>query len=275
MNQNGFPLKGMNDNERPRDHRREAAFNAPLPVLVLIGALIACYAVPVYLAPDIYEKLVLYFSLIPARLFPGAEQASMIFPGGEGAKVWTLFSYAFLHGSWTHLALNSVWLLAFGSPLARRLGTFRFFLFYFICGAIGGLLHAGLSAGSLVPVIGASGAISGLMGGAVRFVFLADGPLGAVGRSEWTSAHASRAQSGVLSTLTDRRVLLFVAVWVGLNLLQGMGLPLTGEPVQVAWIAHLGGFFAGLLLFGFFDPPRYSASGGPGNVNYGDWRGRL
>ncbi|MDE1173541.1 MAG: rhomboid family intramembrane serine protease [Parvibaculaceae bacterium] len=275
MNENGLPFRAVNDNERPPAPRREAAFNAPAPVLLLIAALIICYAVPVYWMPGLGEPLLLYGSLIPARLFPGADQAAMVFPGGWAASVWTLFSYTFLHGSWPHVLLNAVWLLAFGTPMARRLGTVRFFAFYFLCGAIGGLIHAAFNAGSLVPAIGASGAISGLMGGAARFVFLADGPLGAVGRSEWSSSHAVRAEAGIVAALTDRRILIFVAVWVGLNLLQATGLPLTGQPVQVAWIAHLGGFFTGLLLFGLFDPPAYSPSGGPGNVNYGEWKGKL
>ena len=65
-----------------------------------------------------------------------------------------------------------------------------------------------------------------------------------------------------------------MAAWIGINILFGAtGLSITGGVANVAWEAHLGGFAAGLLAFGLFDPPAYSASGGPGNVGYGDWGG--
>ncbi|HEX7775144.1 MAG TPA: rhomboid family intramembrane serine protease, partial [Parvibaculum sp.] len=107
-----------------------------------------------------------------------------------------------------------------------------------------------------------------------RFVFLTGGPLGGLGGSSYGTT-APRAQASIGRALTDRRVLIFVAVWIGLNFLFGpTGITVTGEAVNVAWEAHLGGFLAGLLLFGFFDPYRTSPSGGPGNVGYGEWSGR-
>ena len=170
--------------------------------------------------------------------------------------------------------MNSVWLLAFGSAIARRIGSFRFLLFYFFCGVVGALLHVALYGGSLVPVVGASGAISGLMGGAVRFVFLAGGPLGGLGGQRGASS-APRAQMSIGAALRDRRVLLFVSVWIALNAFFGIsGLTPSGGVADIAWIAHLGGFLAGLLFFGIFDGHKSSESGGPGNVGYGEWSGR-
>ena len=250
------------------------AFNAPAIVLALIAALVGAYALFAWLPEETQETLLILFALFPARFIPPAAHPDMVFPGGVAGDLWTLVSYTFMHGSWTHVIVNSVWLLAFGSPVARRIGAARFALFYFMCGIVGGLTHVALNGGSLMPVVGASAAISGLMGGAARFVFLADGPLGALGGNRGPSS-APRAQASIRRALSDRRVLIFVGVWIGLNFIFGpTGITMTGETANVAWEAHLGGFLAGLFLFGLFDPYRMSPSGGPGNVGYGEWSGR-
>jgi membrane associated rhomboid family serine protease len=249
------------------------AFNVPGIVLALIVALVGTFAVLGQLSEAGQENVLLLFALFPARLFPPSGMPDVVFPGGAAGDIWTLFSYTFLHGSWTHVAVNAVWLLAFGSPVARRLGAVRFLLFYFFCGLGGAFAHILFHQGSLVPVVGASAAISGLMGGAARFVFLAGGPLGGLGGA--VDARGPRQHASIGRALSDRRVIIFVAVWIGLNFLFGpTGLTVTGETANIAWEAHLGGFLAGLLFFGFFDPFRASPSGGPGNVGYGEWSGR-
>lgn len=265
----------MVNSELPVPTRQEPpAFNVPSSVLFLIGAMIIGFAAFDWASVAQQEQLFLYFSLVPARFIAPVGYPDLIFPGGFAGDAWTLITYTFMHGSWTHVIMNAIWLLAFGSAIARRIGGMRFVLFYFFCGIVGGLLHVVLNGGSMVPVVGASGAISGLMGGAARFVFLAGGPLGGLAGQAGLSS-APRAQASIFKALTDRRVLIFVGVWVGLNFLFGMtGITPSGETANVAWIAHLGGFFAGLLFFGFFDPYRSSSSGGPGNVGYGEWSGR-
>jgi len=103
-------------------------------------------------------------------------------------------------------------------------------------------------------MIGASAAISGAMAAAMRFVFQNGGPLG-VWRDGDSAAY--RVPAAPLSvTLRDKRFLMFVAVWIGLNALFGLGtISLGGEDGQeIAWQAHIGGFFAGLFLFNVFDP---------------------
>jgi membrane associated rhomboid family serine protease len=250
------------------------AFNVPSIVLALIGTLIVAYAAFDWATFQQQDELLMWFALFPARFIAPAGHPDLLFPGGFAGDVWTLFTYTFMHGSWTHVIMNVIWLLAFGSPIARRIGALRFLLFYFFCGVVGGLLHVAVSGGSLAPVIGASGAISGLMGGAVRFVFLADGPLGGLAGQPGPSS-APRASASIGQVLRDRRVLTFVGLWVGLNFLFGVtGLTPSGAIANIAWVAHLGGFVAGLLFFGLFDPYRSSPSGGPGNVGYGEWTGR-
>jgi membrane associated rhomboid family serine protease len=97
-------------------------------------------------------------------------------------------------------------------------------------------------------LIGASGAVSGLTAAALRFAFVSPG----YGRE------AVQAPAPPLSVaFQDRRVIAFVAVWFGLNLLAGLGMPVSGSAeVQIAWEAHVGGFLAGLALFPLFDPVR-------------------
>ncbi|MEQ8267935.1 MAG: rhomboid family intramembrane serine protease [Parvibaculum sp.] len=256
--------------------REPPAFNVPWPVMALLIPIVAVFLAMGAVSFEAQERIILLFALFPSRYLPEAGLFSQGLPGGVAAEFWTPITYTFLHGGWEHVIVNSVWLLAFGSPIARRFGALRFFLFYFLCGAAGAFLHVLLYPGSSVPVVGASAAISGLMGGAARFVFLAGGPLGALGgRANGMSSQAPRRKASIAAALSDRRTLIFVGVWIGLNFLFG-ATPLSGVlgvTVQVAWEAHLGGFIVGLLVFGFFDPPRRSPSGGPGNVGYGEWLG--
>jgi membrane associated rhomboid family serine protease len=100
--------------------------------------------------------------------------------------------------------------------------------------------------------VGASGAISGLMGGALRFLF---GPLSDDG-PEPLAGKSGRAEPLSLSeTLTDRRILIVIGAWTALNIVAAVAVPAILEGVSIAWEAHLGGFFTGLLTFGLFDPP--------------------
>lgn len=250
------------------------AFNAPAIILGLVGALFGIHLIATFMDPAEANRLMVYFALSPARYAPPASGEFLSLPGGLLVDLAGFVTHIFLHADWGHLIFNSIWLLAFGTPVARRFGATRFLLFFLVCGIIGGLTHVVIHAGELVFVVGASGAVSGLMGGAARFVFLAGGPLGLIAAQDPSLPGAPRAQATIVQALSDRRTLLFVGVWLGVNLLFGLsGLSLSGETVSVAWEAHLGGFAAGLLLFGFFDPMKQSPSGGPGNVGYGEWRG--
>ncbi len=250
------------------------AFNAPAVVIGLIGMLAGVHVISLFLDPSEQNRLVAYFALSPARFAPLPTGEYLPLPGGLFIDLAGFVTHMFLHANWTHLIFNCVWLLAFGTPLARRFGAIRFVVFFFVTGIVGGLTHVVIHAGELAFVVGASGAISGLMGGAARFVFLGDGPLGLMTSRDPSLPGAPRAQATILRALTDRRTLLFVGVWLALNLVFGLsGLTLDGETVSIAWEAHLGGFLAGLFLFGLFDPMKRSPSGGPGNVGYGKWRG--
>ncbi len=104
-------------------------------------------------------------------------------PGHLAAALFRLHpgvTYSLLHGSWMHFGVNAVWLLAFGSAVARRFGAMRFLAFFAVTAAAGAAMHLLTNSGSQAPMIGASASISGAMAAAMRFAFQRGGPLGAL-----------------------------------------------------------------------------------------------
>lgn len=233
--------------ERDEAPGREPAINLPAGVIALLVVMGAIHALRVYvLTPDQDDLVLLRFAFIPARYDAAAE--GVVFPGGGWAELWSPLTYAFLHGDWGHYLMNAVWLAAFGSALARRFGTLRFLLFSAFAAIAGALAFYVFNPHVLAPVIGASGAISGHMAAVARFLFQAGGPLGG-GRAAMMPALPLAA------ALRDRRVVLFLGIWIVTNLVFGLGVvTLAGESSPIAWEAHLGGFAFGLFAFGLFDP---------------------
>ena len=238
---------------------RERIFNVPGVVLALLAAIGLVHAFLVLgLTQQQTTEFLLLFAFIPARydpsLLPGAA-----WPGGLAADVWTFVSYALIHGDLNHLLFNAVWLLAFGTAVARRFGAPRFLAFCAVTAAAGAALHLATHFGDLLPMVGASAAISGMMAAAMRFAFQPGGPLGLWGRDQ----QAYRVPAVPLKVaLRDSRLLAFLLVWFGINALFGSGLfRMPGIEQAIAWEAHIGGFLAGLTAFAAFDPAARSAGG--------------
>ena len=231
----------------------EPIFNVPAIVLAIIGTFVLVLAGEELLLTNEEDIAFLYyFAFVPARY-----DASLLppesFPGGIGAEIWTFVTYAFIHGDIVHLAMNSVWFLPFGSAVARRFGNLRFIGFFAITAAAGALAHLVTHRGELMPMIGASAAVSGFMAGATRFAFQHGGPL-TMFRSEEPAAYLVPA-APLFVALRDSRIVVFLLAWFGLNVLFGIGsIGLPGAEQSIAWQAHIGGFVAGLLLFSLFDP---------------------
>jgi membrane associated rhomboid family serine protease len=278
--------------------RREPMFDAPLVVLGLIAVLIAIQAVLNWAPDAIQDGVVRDFAFIPGRLtisiwprrlielieransdpaaLQQARQIRALGILGGGAKPWTLLTYAFLHGSWTHVLLNSVWLVAFGPPIARRFGSGRFLLFAAVTAVFSALAHWASAPMDFSPLIGASGADSGLMGAATRFMFQPGAPLGPstpIDRPEIESVPAASLRG----VFVDRRAMIFLVIWLTMNFIFGAGAQTLGlSDMPVAWVAHLGGFFSGLLLFPLFDRPfrpppmsgEFAPDPPPGNVSF-------
>jgi membrane associated rhomboid family serine protease len=199
----------------------------------------------------IAPNFLLLFAFIPAR-YDASVMPDMAWPGGWAADVWTFITYALLHANLMHLVVNSIWLAAFGTPLARRFGLSRF-LFFSACGAAAGALaHLAAHPSDAIPLVGASAAISAHMAAVCRFAFDRNTRFLPMGERDWRT----RARP-LVEILRDRRVLGFLAAWFAVNLL--FGLTNAGGTIQsgaLAWEAHIGGFVFGLLAFRFFDPVR-------------------
>jgi membrane associated rhomboid family serine protease len=241
----------------------EPIFNIPRVVVATIAVLAVIHLVrAVVLTPTEDLEILLRFAFIPARFGTAlAEQGE--FPGGFAADVWSFFSYALLHNDAMHLFVNVLWLLPFGSAVARRFGTLRFLLLFAVTAAAGAAVHllthrtqiTMASTSDLVIMLGASGSVSGLMAAAIRFAFQQGGPLENWRNPDPASYRIPAAPLG--AALRNRRVFLFLAIWFGLNFVSGVGGSFVpGAQNEIAWQTHIGGLLAGLLLFPLFDPVR-------------------
>lgn len=229
----------------------EPIFNVPPVILWLSAAMALIHGARAFLTQDQDNLVLVWFAFIPARYDP-AIAAIIDFPGGIAADIWTFFTYAFLHAEVLHIFANLVWLLAFGSAVAWRFGTVRFLVFFAVTSALSAATYLAFHADETVPVIGASGAISGAMAAACRFVFADGGPLFMRGRDP--RAYQLPALP-LRQALKNRGVLVFLGAWFLFNLVFSISaITSSFTDTTVAWEAHLGGFLAGLFLFRFFDP---------------------
>jgi membrane associated rhomboid family serine protease len=227
------------------------------PILTLPGALsayvlvLAVVHLRVLLPPELENWTIDAFGFIPKRY--DSTLLAIDFPGGAGAKVWTFVTYSLLHANLSHIGFNVLWLLPFGSALARRFGAIRFFVFMAVTAAAGALAHLLTHEHGVAPMIGASASVSGTMAAAIRFAFV-KGSFLSFSRGDADAAARVPALS-LIRALRNARVLAFLAVWFGVNIIFGLGSIAIGtDGASVAWQAHIGGFFAGLLLFSLFDP---------------------
>ncbi len=259
---------------------RQPVFNIPAPIVVVLAVLLLVHLVR-QIIPDAWDDAAFsHLAFVPGRLTfafdrdavidammslaaqgsEGYRQASAgrFFLGDGSLQPWTMVSYALLHADWTHVGLNGVWLLAFGTPVARRT-TFKRFLALLATTALAGAVVQYLAHPlDLAPVIGASAAVSGCMGATLRFMFQPRLPTvafhdAAIETPRWPVIAPVQPLRAIM---TDRRAVTFLIAWFGTNLLFGLGsigFGLSSGPI--AWQAHIGGFCAGLLLFPLFDGP--------------------
>ena len=234
-----------------RSSGREPMINAPGVVTGLIAVFVVVQLAQMLAGPQWGERLLLAIAFIPLRYVSSPAELAGI-PGGQGAAVWSFVTYALAHGGWLHLAVNSMWMLAFGSVLARRLGAWRFLVFSAISAAFAAGAHLWLYWGQASVLVGASGAISGQMAGAVRLIFAPPAGLRGI-----TALDPVRVRPlSLVETFTNSQALIFLGVWLGLALATGaLNINPTGSGSTIAWEAHVGGFIAGLVLFGFLDKP--------------------
>jgi membrane associated rhomboid family serine protease len=201
--------------DRPR-------LTAPLAVAAIGLVDLALCAALAALPPADSAAVVDRFGLVPRDLL-----RALAHPGPGSARAWlTPLSSMFLHAGPLHLAGNLVYLWIFGADLEARLGHWRFLLFYLACGLAAAALHVASAPSSWLPTVGASGAISGLLG-----AYAARDPTRRV-RLYWPRGEVP--------------ALAFLLLWVALQL--AAGIDAWGRGGAVAGFAHLGGFAAGAVL---------------------------
>jgi membrane associated rhomboid family serine protease len=199
---------------------REPLLNAPWPILALSLGLIGLYAVQKY-----------GLAMSDADI----KRVALSAPALEAGAWQGLFISLFLHGSWPHVLMNSIAALAFGPPVARLMGlgargVIAFFAFYLVCGAIAGAGFVALNPHDPTPLVGASGAISGLLGAASRII---------EGR-------------GRIGRMFGGTVIGMAVAWIIVNAVLGLTGLTPGATGPVAWQAHVIGYIAGVVLIGPF-----------------------
>lgn len=246
---------------------REKLINLPGVVTILLLLLGGVEFIVAYGPQTVSERLYDALAFIPVRLSlylspadvfahlsdrtidPDAvAKISLASPDGLAALA-TLLTYAFLHGGWSHYFVNALTLAAFGAPVARRLGDWLFLLFLAGGAIAGALTHLLLHPFDVAPVVGASAAISGVMAGMVRFAFPTVDPA----RMDFSKKREPSGAEPLSGLAHNRTAMSFVLVWFGSNALMGAFPQAFGATEMIAWEAHIGGFFFGLLTFGFFD----------------------
>jgi membrane associated rhomboid family serine protease len=209
--------------------------------IVTIALIVLCSLVFLYevsLPDKVGEAFVFQYGAIPASLF--GHEANLPEDAAGFPITLTLLTSMFLHAGWMHLIGNMLYLWIFGNNIEDVMGHVRFVIFYVVCGIFAAMSHALTDPSSVVPMVGASGAISGVLGAYLllfpRAQVLVIIPLGIFMRMMYVPAG------------------FVLGFWFVLQLLSG-GLSMGQPGGGVAWFAHVGGFAAGMALIGLFKRP--------------------
>ncbi len=206
------------------------------PALVNWSIIIACIAVFVWQLSQ--PQLGAVHAFVPHDLIsPSAWKTQ-----GLVGMVSAMFLSMFMHAGLIHLGFNMLFLWVFGDNVEDVLGRLRYLVFYLLCGIIALLAHSLMSGFSQVPIVGASGAIAGVLGG------------------YWVLFRGARVRAliplFIIWTVVDLPAFVFLAVWFIFQLFAGFGSIGSAHGAGVAFWAHIGGFLAGVLLVRYFRPRR-------------------
>ena len=210
--------------------------SVPLMTIVLIVANALVFFYQLGLSPRAADVFINTYGLVPARI----QLALMGDPRVTiGDALVPLFTCMFLHGGWLHILGNMWFLWIFGGNVEDRLGPLTFLVFYLVCGIVSGITQAVFSWGSHIPSVGASGAISGVLGAYMVF---------------FPYARILTLVPLFIFFFTARiPAAIFIGLWFVVQFLSGVGtLGAAGAAASggVAWWAHIGGFIVGAILAG-------------------------
>jgi len=218
-----FPISDDN----PRRHL------TPYVGWTIIGINVLVFLWQISLGEVSGERIVYSLGMIPARLFGQAQ----LVPELAITPAWTtVFTSMFMHGGWLHLGSNMLYLWIFGDNIEDSMGHARFLIFYLLCGVAAALAQGLINPASEIPMVGASGAIAGVLGG---YILLHPGATVRV-----------LIFLGFFVTVAHVPALIVLGIWFVLQLFSGLATPTDGG--GVAFWAHIGGFVAGMALIPFF-----------------------
>lgn len=206
----------------------------PIITILLICVNLLIFFYEFTLGPQV-ESLISSLGVIPAHF----SNFLSLSPRGWLRLILTLFSSVFLHGSWFHVISNMWYLWIFGDNIEDRTGHLRFFVFYLLCGLLAGITHIVMNPLSEIPTIGASGAVAGVMG---AYIVLFP-------RSKITTL----IFLVIFIQIVRIPAIIFLGFWFILQILSGtLSLGIIEQSSGVAWWAHIGGFFTGMIIVFLF-----------------------
>lgn len=205
----------------------------PVMLWLILAANVIMFLGSLGLPPGLEERVFHFYGVVPARFVHPDWATWHGYPPGWFPAV---VSHMFLHSGWLHLAFNMWTLWIFGDNVEDVMGPLRFGVFYLLCGLGALFVHVITNADSIIPVVGASGAIAGVMG-AYFFLY----------------PHAKIVTFLpilIIPFIVEIPALFYLGAWFLTQIFSGMLSPSGGG--GVAWWAHIGGFVAGMLLLRFF-----------------------
>lgn len=220
-----FPLQ-----DSPERH------NTPLATYVIIGFTALLFLMQIGIPEPALRRLFYTLGLVPLRY---SDPAWAQWVGYKDLGAYQFVTYQFLHGGWLHV-LGNLWMLwVFGDNVEDRMGPVRFLIFYLVCGVVAGWIHLLTNALDAVPVVGASGAIAGVLG--AYFLLYPFARL------------VVMIPILVFPLLVEVPAIVFGVLWFLLQIHGGLAASLApNSSGGIAWWAHVGGFVAGIVLLPFF-----------------------
>lgn len=216
--------------------------NRTVPVVTraLIAVNVVVFMFELTLSPSQLEDFFYLYGIVPARYSHPAWAAWIGFPVDD---YWPFITSMFLHGGWLHIIGNMWTLWIFGDNVEERMGRLRFLLFYLLTGIAAGMTHWFTNTDSTIPTVGASGAISGVLG--AYFIMFPH------------SRIITFFPVLFMPVFFEVPAVVYLFVWFLTQLWSGVLAGLTSDAVKgVAWWAHIGGFVAGILLHRLFCLPK-------------------
>ncbi|MBI5021205.1 MAG: rhomboid family intramembrane serine protease [Ignavibacteriales bacterium] len=205
----------------------------PIVNYILIAANLIIFLFELSLDADL-GNFIYNYGVVPATIMNDFKMMSI----GVGS-IFPFFSSMFLHGGWMHLIGNMLFLYIFGDNIEDKFGHIRYFIFYILAGVSAAVMQTIIFPDSTTPMVGASGAIAGVLG---AYVFLFPG-----------AKIVTLIPIFFFFQIVELPAFLFLGIWFAMQIFSGLfSLGIGADAGGVAWWAHIGGFLAGVIMLPFF-----------------------